>query len=150
MRFWINWSIISTGERCAVMTSRLVKESPDTKITFMNKYFFSVPNSYKYQLDSWTWYILRLPSFLLSSLLFQIFKQYHRMNPQQLQQRFHAVYLKYVEMRKKMQDYYKSNAPKEAEVQKDYVKWVEWSRFIIYFIYSFDLFYLPIYFKEQM
>lgn len=67
------------------------------------------------------------------------------MNPQQLQQRFHAVYLKYVEMRKKMQDYYKSNAPKEAEVQKDYVKWVEWSRFIIYFIYfiySFDLFYL--------
>lgn len=85
----------------------------------------------------------------MSSLLFQIFKQYHRMNPQQLQQRFHAVYLKYVEMRKKMQDYYKSNAPKEAEVQKDYVKWVEWSRFIIYFIYSFDLFYLPIYFKEQ-
>lgn len=78
----------------------------------------------------------------MSSLLFQIFKQYHRMNPQQLQQRFHAVYLKYVEMRKKMQDYYKSNAPKEAEVQKDYVKWVEWSRFIIYFIYSFDLFYL--------
>ncbi|KAL1449863.1 hypothetical protein WDU94_002335 [Cyamophila willieti] len=55
----------------------------------------------------------------------KIFKQYHRMNPQELQQRFHAVYQKYLEMRKKMQDYYKNNQHKEGEIQKEYVKSLE-------------------------
>ncbi|KAI5693519.1 hypothetical protein M8J75_000581 [Diaphorina citri] len=52
----------------------------------------------------------------------QIFKQYHRMNPQQLQQRFHAVYQKYLEMRKKMQEYYKNNQHREGEIHKEYIK----------------------------
>uniref|UniRef100_A0A8D8QUD8 Trichohyalin-like n=1 Tax=Cacopsylla melanoneura TaxID=428564 RepID=A0A8D8QUD8_9HEMI len=55
----------------------------------------------------------------------KIFKQYHRMSPQELQQRFHAVYQKYQEMRKKMQDYYKNNQHKEGEIHKEYVKSLE-------------------------